>query len=110
MEQSYKQTKGALGWADFQVRSDRAIRCHSQLVCGAFSFCWCAWFEQQEPHDQSIIAGSESRPELTQPGGSSSHPFRSVLAPCPPTGPELVGSLDLPLALVARLFRSAPAS
>src|SRR5512132_1505903 len=42
VEQGYKQVKGELGWADFQVRSDRAIRRHWQLVCCAFSFCWRA--------------------------------------------------------------------
>jgi DDE superfamily endonuclease len=44
VEQGYKQVKGELGWADFQVRSDRAIRRHWALVCCAFSFCWQAWF------------------------------------------------------------------
>src|SRR6266516_4097589 len=44
VEQGYKQVKGELGWADFQVRSDRAIRRHWTLVCCAFSFCWRAWF------------------------------------------------------------------
>jgi hypothetical protein len=43
VEQGYKQVKGELGWADFQVRSDRAIRRHWALVCCAFSFCWQAW-------------------------------------------------------------------
>src|SRR5918994_1457220 len=33
VEQGYKQVKHELGWADFQVRSDRAIRRHWQLVC-----------------------------------------------------------------------------
>jgi len=42
VEQSYKQVKGALGWAHYQVRSDLAIRRHWQLVCCAFSFCWWA--------------------------------------------------------------------
>jgi hypothetical protein len=40
VEQSYKQVKHELGWADFQVRSDLAIRRHYTLVCCAFSFCW----------------------------------------------------------------------
>jgi hypothetical protein len=40
VEQSYKQVKHALGWSDYQVRSDIAIRRHWQLVCCAFSFCW----------------------------------------------------------------------
>jgi len=40
VEQSYKQTKYALGWSDYQVRSDLAMRRHWALVCCAFSFCW----------------------------------------------------------------------
>ena len=40
VEQSYKQVKHALGWSDYQVRSDLAIRRHWQLVFCAFSFCW----------------------------------------------------------------------
>jgi hypothetical protein len=42
VEQGYKQVKDELGWADFQVRADRAIRRHWTLVCCAFSFCWHA--------------------------------------------------------------------
>jgi DDE superfamily endonuclease len=40
VEQSYKQVKHVLGWSQYQVRSDKAIRRHWQLVCCAFSFCW----------------------------------------------------------------------
>jgi SRSO17 transposase len=47
VEQGYKQVKGELGWADFQVRSDRAIRRHWALVCCAFSFCWQAFLAEQ---------------------------------------------------------------
>ena len=43
VEQSYKQVKDELGWADFQVRSDAAIRRHQTLVNCAFSFCWNTW-------------------------------------------------------------------
>jgi hypothetical protein len=32
-----------LGWADWQVRTDRAIRRHWALVCAACSCCWWAW-------------------------------------------------------------------
>jgi hypothetical protein len=46
VEQGYKQVKGELGWSDFQVRSDRAIRRHWVLVCCAFSFCWQAVLAQ----------------------------------------------------------------
>jgi hypothetical protein len=43
VEQSYKQVKQTLGWAQYQVRSSLAIRRHWQLVFCAFSFCrWVA--------------------------------------------------------------------
>ena len=48
-EQGYKQVKDELGWADFQVRSDIAIRRHQVLVTCAFSFCWAAWFAHPPP-------------------------------------------------------------
>ena len=47
-EQGYKHVKGELGWADFQVRGDTAIRRHWLLVCAAFSFCW--WQAAREGH------------------------------------------------------------
>lgn len=40
VEQSYKQVKTTLDGAQYQVRSDRAIRRHWTLVCCAFSFSW----------------------------------------------------------------------
>jgi hypothetical protein len=44
--------KDELGWADFQVRSDVAIRRHQALVSWAFCFCWDAWFADRPPeHD-----------------------------------------------------------
>src|SRR3712207_260437 len=43
VEHSYKQVKHVLGWSDYQVRSDLAIRRHWQLVWCAFSFCWWAY-------------------------------------------------------------------
>jgi hypothetical protein len=33
VQQSYKQVKDALGWSDYQLRSDVAIRRHWHLVC-----------------------------------------------------------------------------
>src|SRR5262249_37738155 len=55
VEQGYKQAKGQLGWADFQVRKDRAIRRHWELVCGAFSFCW--WERFRHVVSQARAAG-----------------------------------------------------
>jgi len=39
VEQGYRQMEQEFGWADRQVRTDRAIRRHWALVCGAFSCC-----------------------------------------------------------------------
>src|SRR5437763_1964550 len=58
VEQSYKQAKQELGWADFQVRQDRAIRRHWELVCCAFCFCWWARF-----HGQAAAVGTSPEPE-----------------------------------------------
>jgi SRSO17 transposase len=52
VEQSYKQVKTTLGWAQYQVRSDRAIRRHWTLVYCAFTFCWwhaSSSFSEQDP-------------------------------------------------------------
>jgi len=51
IEQSYKQVKTELGWADFQVRPDMAIRRHQALVHCAFSFCWDIWFGDPSTND-----------------------------------------------------------
>jgi DDE superfamily endonuclease len=80
VEQGYKQVKHELGWADFQVRSDRAIRRHWQLVCCAFCFCWRAWFAEQpvsatQPDAQPASAGArgettrQQRAHAQQGGG-----------------------------------------
>ena len=72
VEQSYKQVKGELGWADFQVRSDRAIRRHWTLVACAFSFCWQAFLAEQPTAPQSQVAPAAARG--AQPTG---HPRRT---------------------------------
>jgi hypothetical protein len=40
VEQSFRQIKRELGFSDFQVRRDHAIRRHWEMVFCAFSFCW----------------------------------------------------------------------
>jgi hypothetical protein len=51
VEQSYKQVKHALGFSDYQVRSEAAIRRHWQMVFCAFSFCWWACGEDLDLGD-----------------------------------------------------------
>ncbi len=63
VEQSYKQVKHVLGWSDYQVRSDIAIRRHWELVCLAFSFCWWAYGRlptEEEPAESESDPGAES--------------------------------------------------
>jgi SRSO17 transposase len=121
VEQAYRQVKGALGWADFQVRSDRAIRRHWQLVCCAFSFCWWASLRLATPADAP--AASPSPPAAAAPvaGGKYGHrrghgtgslatPADAVLAGGAPRSAALVGPLDHALALLACLVHRAPAA
>src|SRR5713101_5048150 len=105
IEQGYKQVKDELGWADFQVRSDIAIRRHQVLVNCAFSFCWAAWFAHPAPQDTTPPApqadSGERGPRTRQPA--------TVLAPRDPGRARMAGPVDHAAALVDRLVESAPA-
>jgi SRSO17 transposase len=136
VEQSYKQAKHELGWADFQVRGDRAIRRHWELVCCAFCFCWWSrWRRPDEP------ARERQGPELRSPGEPGADPpepnppvppaaatvggkrragsarlaaersttVRDLLAGGAAPRAELAGALALPRTLVAGLERCAAA-
>src|SRR2546428_684398 len=92
IEQSYKQVKDELGWADFQVRSDVAIRRHQALVNCAFSFCWDAWFADPAPpatppapHAGDGERGSRARRTATA---------AAVLAPGDPRRARLARPVD----------------
>jgi DDE superfamily endonuclease len=116
VEQGYKQVKQELGWADFMVRSDRAIRRHWLLVCCAFSFCWQAWFAAAGQLAPIATVPVTSEPAAPEAGGKSGpdQPRRAtvptLLAADTPARPQLAGPLDLPPGLVARLVHRAPAS
>jgi SRSO17 transposase len=64
VEQSYKQVKHALGWSEYQVRSDQAMRRHWQLVCCAFSFCW--YHHTHAPAAEPRTASVQSAPVALQ--------------------------------------------
>jgi hypothetical protein len=122
VEQSYKHVKHALGWSQYQVRSDKAIRRHWQLVCCAFSFCW---YHVSHPAARSTQAATEaSEPEAPPPtrvpaaaAGTGKKNQRgkrsataSVLADGAAGGTWMVGALDHAQALLAWLVSTAPAS
>ena len=114
VEQSYRQVKGAVGWADWQVRSDQAIRRHWELVCRAFCFCWWAW--RHRPADQPPPVEPPTThpqaPATIRPAGWGEKvddarvrrpAATDYLAGRPATGASVAGTMDLPLALVAGL-------
>ena len=104
--QGYKQVKDQLGWADFQVRSDTAIRRHQVLVNCAFSFCWDAWFADRPQRDVAV-----SRPETGRgERGRRTRRPAAVLAPGAPRRARLAGPVDHAAALVGRLVEGAPAA
>jgi hypothetical protein len=113
VEQGYKQVKGELGWADFQVRSDRAIRRHEALVCCAFSSCW-----------QSFLADHPTQPELSPNAQAASTAARGaqptdhrggigrapVVAAGTALGAGLADPMDRVAALLAVMVASTPAA
>ena len=108
IEQGYKQIKDELGWADFQVRSDLAIRRHQVLVNCAFSFCWAAWFAHLAPQDTTPPnPGADGGERIAR--GRRAIPA-TMLAPGGPGGPCLAGPIDHAAALVGRLVQRAPAA
>ena len=100
----YKHVKDELGWADFQVRSDIAIRRHQVLVNCAFSFCWDAWFT--EPPPDAARRPGPGRGER----GAARRAASAVLAAGPARGPRLAFPVDRAAALVAGVVQSAPAT
>jgi hypothetical protein len=120
VEQSYKHVKHALGWSQYQVRSDQAIRRHWQLVCCAFSFCWyhashssCTTkpitlelVPASGPPQQDIPVQDAGTRKKNQ-GGKQQTTLR-LLASGPANGSWVVGALDFAAALLAWLVATAP--
>lgn len=130
VEQSYRQVKQELGWADFMVRADKAIRRHWQLVCCAFSFCWWEWFarrdettailttERDTKEDTPMQAREADEDASTRRGENRGHAIRrgqgrwiqALLAQGITQGPQLAPAMERPLTLLASVVRSAPAA
>ena len=118
VEQGYRQVKGALGWADFQVRADQAIRRHWQLVCCAFSFCWWAYLRRQGTVlVDDVLDGAPAEEGAVPTGGkrgrrqaNGSRSADAVVAGGAAASAGLVGPLDHALALLARVVDRAPAT
>ncbi|MFF5208878.1 IS701 family transposase [Streptosporangium sp. NPDC000396] len=103
VEQSYKQIKDELGWADFQVRSDLAIRRHQTLVNCAFSFCWDTWFADLPPGPPAPLA-LRSRQGRERGGAVAAFP-----QPHPPSWPQTLRAVRgwlIPALVLKRWWRA----
>ncbi|MFD1045125.1 hypothetical protein ACFQ1S_05735 [Kibdelosporangium lantanae] len=111
IEQSYKQVKDKLGWADFQVRSATAIHRHQTLVNCAFLFCWNTWFDQLSTHDSVNTPSPESSADDPGERGHSISPAGTtfLLAQGPPRRPGLADPMATATTLVESMVRQAPA-
>jgi len=120
IEQSYKHVKHMLGWSQYQVRSDQAIRRHWQLVCCAFSFCWYHASHSCSSTTEDAREASEPptspEPEVAVDGIApgkknqqrNSISSTSVLAGGAAGRARVVGALDHAAALLASVVRAAP--
>jgi DDE superfamily endonuclease len=111
VEQGYKQVKGELGWADFQVRSDRAIRRHWTLVCCAFSFCWQAFLAEHPT--RPALPDPQAAPVAARGAQATGHPRRTspqqLLAGGVTSGAGLADPLQRAAALLAVVVASTAA-
>ena len=106
VEQSYKQCKTELGWADAMVRADVALRRHWLLIFCAFTFCWIHWLHP-------TLAAPAVVPPETPPlpsGEKKAAVTVGALAPHFTPGPWVVNALGGAPPLVAGLEPWSPSS
>jgi hypothetical protein len=110
VEQSYKQVKHVLGWSEYQVRSDRAMRRHWQLVCCAFSFCW-HHLHDVVPLPVAIPAPEQPRlaaPPPEKKARRASEASTGLLARGVAGRAGVAGAMDTAAPLLARVVAGAP--
>jgi hypothetical protein len=113
VEQGYKQVKHELGWADFRVRSDIAIRRHYTLVCCAFSFCWQAAITDPPPTVDTPTSSGGPRPGRRERGHHPEVHLGQTNADAPMAGraaphPQLADPGHAAATLLAGLVARAP--
>ena len=101
IEQSYKQLKNELGWADAMVRADLALRRHWLLIFCAFTFCWLHWLRTAPATAAGVPHQPPLQPAEKKKGAATVGDLAPHLAPGPRVvdavggAPALVASLDL---------------
>jgi hypothetical protein len=106
VEQSYKQVKHVLGWSDYQVRSDIALRRHWQLVCLAFSFCW--WAYGHLPTEESTETEDDAPPASVM--GRGKKEAQGLLAGGLESSEGVAGALSHAEKILDGVLESAPAT
>jgi SRSO17 transposase len=116
VEQSYKQVKTTLGWAQYQVRSSRAIQRHWILVYCAFTFCWWQAAQQSgadawagDPAQQPSSPPTLAAPPAQKKSRRGPGPTRAIVARRAAAGAQLAGAGHHAQTLLARLLAVAPA-
>jgi SRSO17 transposase len=107
VEHSYKQVKHVLGWSDYQVRSDLAIRRHWQLVCCAFSFCW--WAYGHLPAAETVETTNDEHPSGSEGRGKKESSSR-LLATNLESGEGVARALCNAESILEGVLRDAPAT
>jgi hypothetical protein len=121
VEESYRQVKHALGWSEYQVRSDQAMRRHWQLVCCAFSFCWYhqAHLPAEEPLEPVPLLSTTTPEQDEVPAehwarekkaGRTTRTATGLLAQSPPSGSRVARTLGLAPTVLAGVVATAPTS
>jgi hypothetical protein len=106
VEQSYKQVKHVLGWSDYQVRSDMAIRRHWELVCCAFSFCW--WAYGHLPTQEEPAETNNEPPTSAESAGRGEKENLGVLATDLEGSKGVAGALGNAHTILESVLRDAP--
>ena len=116
VEQSYKQVKHVLGWSDYQVRNDTAIRRHWQLACLAFSFCWWAscgkswiWAIRRAPCSKPTANDLRNLPNCGGEGEKEHSSSPAFVAAGAQAGEGVVGALHNAHAILEFVNRRGPA-
>jgi hypothetical protein len=120
VEQSYKQVKGALGWAEYQVRSDVAMRRHWVLVWCAFSFCWWhlghgeekapGWLDEAGALESEGVEPNETAGWGKKSEGRGQAAPAGMLASSVAQSTSMVGTVAHAGAVLARVVATAPAT
>lgn len=113
IEQSYKQVKHSLGWSQYQVRSDLAMRRHWVLVCCAFSFCW--YNQSRSPGDEALppdggqpAVPTDTDPATDEAAGRGKNQAQDIVAGGAAVGAGVAGPVDNAVAILERVVRAAP--